>query len=243
MPSAHFIRSNTWMPSVAVWSGATTTTMTEPMAAQAVTSSATFRISSGGNPAQWRSSDRVRRAATTPSQSLSIAGDSRDPPPPLFPPPPLPAAVAAPDPAPPHDPPPSDPPPPEEAATAPAEAMPAADPPTPSEEPPPSPPTNSVQNKIELVIDSLPHHPIVIPIPVVIEALGDKVFVADIHDLNMTMAGTSVAEVLFHLKDHIESIYEDYRSRKSLDREQKRQFDLLNMHMGNDFRKRDWYMK
>src|SRR5262249_39355828 len=54
--------------------------------------------------------------------------------------------------------------------------------------------------KIELAIDSLQNYAVKKPIPVVIESLGDKVFIAEAPDLNLSTSGNSVGAALLALK-------------------------------------------
>jgi hypothetical protein len=46
--------------------------------------------------------------------------------------------------------------------------------------------------RIELAIDSIQGYDLIKPIPVLIESLGDKVFVAEAPDLNLSTTGNSV---------------------------------------------------
>jgi hypothetical protein len=51
-------------------------------------------------------------------------------------------------------------------------------------------------DKIELTIDSLQNYELLKPIRVIVESLGDKVFVAEAPELNVSTSGTSVGGVL-----------------------------------------------
>src|SRR5260370_22168704 len=53
-------------------------------------------------------------------------------------------------------------------------------------------PKPSRAERIELAIDSLQNYELIKPIPVLIESLGDKVFVAEAPDLNVSTTGNSV---------------------------------------------------
>jgi len=64
------------------------------------------------------------------------------------------------------------------------------------------------KDKVELTIDSLQNYALLKPIGVIVEALGDKVFVAEAPELNVSTSGTSVGGALISLKDHISAIYE-----------------------------------
>ena len=100
----------------------------------------------------------------------------------------------------------------------------------------PKPPLRT--DKVELTIDSLQNYELLKPIRVVIESLGDKVFVAEAPELNVSTSGTSVGGVLILLKDHITTIYEGYTSKKNLDGERTRQFKLFETYIGRP--RRNW---
>jgi hypothetical protein len=93
-------------------------------------------------------------------------------------------------------------------------------------------------DKIELTIDSLQNYDVLKPIRVVVESLGDKVFVAEAPDLNVSTTGNSVGGALVLLKDHISNIYEGYNSRKNLDGERTRQFKVFEAYIGRP--RRNW---
>ena len=100
----------------------------------------------------------------------------------------------------------------------------------------PKPPPRT--DKIELTIDSLQNYELLKPIRVVVESLGDKVFVAEAPDLNVSTSGTSVGGALILLKDHISTIYEGYTSKKNLDSERARQFKTFETYIGRP--RRNW---
>src|SRR5262249_54305615 len=56
---------------------------------------------------------------------------------------------------------------------------------------PPPPKKSARAEKIELAIDKLPNHELIKPIPVLIESLGDKVFIAEALDLEISITGNS----------------------------------------------------
>ena len=100
----------------------------------------------------------------------------------------------------------------------------------------PKPPTRI--DKIELTIDSLQNYELLKPIRVVVESLGDKVFVAEAPDLNVSTTGNSVGGALILLKDHISTVYEGYTSKKNLDGERTRQFKVFDAYIGRP--RRNW---
>jgi predicted RNase H-like HicB family nuclease len=93
--------------------------------------------------------------------------------------------------------------------------------------------------RIELAIDSLPNYEVLKPIPVLIESLGDKVFVAEAPDLNLSTSGNSVGAAFLMLKEHIAATYEGYRSRKGVDPERARQLALMDQYIVKT--KRHWF--
>ena len=99
----------------------------------------------------------------------------------------------------------------------------------------PKPPPRA--DKIELTIDSLQNYELLKPIRAVIEPLGDKFFVAEAPELNVSTSGASVGGALILLKDHISTIYEGYTSKKNLDSERARQFKIFETYIGRPRRK------
>jgi hypothetical protein len=104
--------------------------------------------------------------------------------------------------------------------------------------PEPSPKASRAE-KIELAIDSLPDYEVLKPIPVLVESLGDKVFVAEAPDLNLSTSGNSVGAAFLTLKEHIAATYEGYRSRKGVDPERVRQLALMDKYIVKT--KRHWF--
>lgn len=100
----------------------------------------------------------------------------------------------------------------------------------------PNPPPRT--EKIELTIDSLQNYELLKPIRVIVESLGDKVFIADAPDLNVSTSGSSVGNALILLKDHIFTIYEGYTSKKNLDSERARHFKTFETYIGRP--RRNW---
>ena len=104
--------------------------------------------------------------------------------------------------------------------------------------PEPSPKASRAE-KIELAIDSLPNYEVLKPIPVLVESLGDKVFVAEAPDLNLSTSGNSVGAAFLALKEHIAATHEGYRSRKGVDPERVRQLALMDKYIVKT--KRHWF--
>jgi hypothetical protein len=107
--------------------------------------------------------------------------------------------------------------------------------PTTTKEPPKPPRTE----RIQLVIDSIKNYDLIKPIPVLIESLGDTVFVAEAPDLNLSITGNSIGTALLLLKDHIINIYEGYRGKKALDPERARQLTIFDDYIVKS--RRHWF--
>src|SRR5215469_6098243 len=87
--------------------------------------------------------------------------------------------------------------------------------------------------KIELVIDSLPNYAVTKPIPVLVESLGDKVFIAEVPDLNLSTSGNSVGAALLALKEQIVATFEGNRTRRGQDSERARQVSVLDQYISD----------
>jgi|SRR5271163_2628596 len=85
---------------------------------------------------------------------------------------------------------------------------------------------SSTGDSIDLIIDKLPRHALVKPIPVTISPLGDRVFIASTPDLDITVTGNSLSDALLLLKQQLESTYENLRAKAS-GREEERQLKRL----------------
>jgi hypothetical protein len=96
------------------------------------------------------------------------------------------------------------------------------------------PETPKQQNdSIDLIIDKLPRHRLIKPVPVSISPLGDRVFVASAPDLEITVTGNSLSDALLLLKQHLESSYDSLRKGAS-GKEQARQFQRLRAYIQDD---------
>jgi hypothetical protein len=93
--------------------------------------------------------------------------------------------------------------------------------------------------KIELTVESLQNYDLLRPIPVVVETLGPRTFVAEIPDLDISTSGTSLSDTLILLKAQIATIYDGLRVKKTLDSERTRQLRLLESYIGKA--KRNWF--
>lgn len=87
-------------------------------------------------------------------------------------------------------------------------------------------------DSIDLIIDKLPHHRLVKPVPVSISPLGDRVFIASAPDLEITVTGNSLSDALLLLKQHLETSYDNLRKGGSAhNKEQERQLQRLRAYI------------
>jgi hypothetical protein len=93
-------------------------------------------------------------------------------------------------------------------------------------------------SRVELTIDSLRTYDLVKPIPVFVEALGERHYVAEVPDLNITTSASSLSEILIVLKDSVTQTYDRLRIRRNLEPEQARQLKMLETYIGKS--KRGW---
>lgn len=105
--------------------------------------------------------------------------------------------------------------------------------------PTPAPKKMAGAERIELAIDKLPNHELIKPIPVLIESLGDKVFIAEVPGLDISITGNSMGGVLLQLKEHIANVYEASRTSNNLKPEGARQLKALETYIGKT--RRNWF--
>ncbi len=101
-----------------------------------------------------------------------------------------------------------------------------------------APRQNSETARVELTIDSLRNYELVKPIPVLVESLGERHYVAEVPDLNITTSASNLSEILIVLKDSVTQTYDKLRIRRNLDSEQVRQLKILESYIGKS--KRSW---
>ncbi|MGH7044807.1 MAG: hypothetical protein ACREE2_00270 [Stellaceae bacterium] len=92
--------------------------------------------------------------------------------------------------------------------------------------------------KVELTIDSLGSYELNQPIPVFVESLGNRHFVAEVPDLNISTSAHSLSDILIVLKERVTQTYDALRIRKNLDAEQSRQLKVLETYIGRS--RRSW---
>jgi hypothetical protein len=98
----------------------------------------------------------------------------------------------------------------------------------------------NASNSVELAIDSLPRFYLIKPIPVKVTPLGDRLFVASIPGLNISVTGDSFGEAVLLLKEHLISLLDNPRNIGSLD-EQERQLQLIRSYVAEPARKVGWF--
>ena len=108
----------------------------------------------------------------------------------------------------------------------------------PAEEPQAVKPAPS--NRLEMTIDSLPHHDLTAPIPIYIDPLGDTVFTATVANLDIMATGNSIGEALVLLKEQIEFIYGDLNRRNKQSPEQMTMLKVLNTYIAPKGTKPSW---
>jgi hypothetical protein len=89
----------------------------------------------------------------------------------------------------------------------------------------------SAISRVELTIDSLPTYDLIRPIPVVVESLGERNYVAEMPDLNISTSASNPSDILITLKDRIAQVYDGLRIMKFLDAEQSRQLKVLESYI------------
>jgi|GEM_PF-2752812 hypothetical protein len=93
-------------------------------------------------------------------------------------------------------------------------------------------------SRIEMTIDSLPNYDLLQPIPVVIEALGERLFSAEAPDLEISTTGASIGGSFLQLKEQIAATYEQCRQKSTLSPERLHQLGLFQAYIGRA--KRGW---
>ncbi len=107
-----------------------------------------------------------------------------------------------------------------------------------------SPPTRIglvSNNRIELIIDSLPNHELIESIPIAIDALGDSVFTASMRNVDIAATGNSVGEALLLLKEHIAATFDELNRQLShLTQDQKTTLQMLHTYIAPVHKKSRW---
>jgi len=95
----------------------------------------------------------------------------------------------------------------------------------------PEPQAPGETHRIELIIDSLPRHQLIESIPVTVDSLGDQVFTATVHALNLTGTGNTLGDALIIVKDQIELLYEKLTKTSHPDDDEKKYLKYLQSHI------------
>jgi hypothetical protein len=95
----------------------------------------------------------------------------------------------------------------------------------------PEPQPAGETHRIELIIDSLPRHQLIESIPVTVDSLGDQVFTATVHALNLTGTGNTLGDALIIVKDQLEILYEKLTKTSNRDDDEKKYWKYLQSHI------------
>jgi hypothetical protein len=95
-------------------------------------------------------------------------------------------------------------------------------------------------HRIEMTIDSLPHHDLTEPIPIYIDPLGDTVFTATVAHLDISATGNSIGEALVQLKEQIEFKYGDLNRRPKRTPEQTTMLQMMHTYIAPSGNKPAW---
>lgn len=130
----------------------------------------------------------------------------------------------------------------EEPEAVPAPEPEAASPPEHAAEEPaePEPAKPAHPHRLEMTIDSLPHHDLTEPIPIHIDPLGDTVFTATVSNLDISATGNSIGEALVLLKEQIEFVYGDLNRRSNRSNDQKTALQMLHTYIAPTGNKPTW---
>ena len=90
-----------------------------------------------------------------------------------------------------------------------------------------------------MAIDFIEGYDLIKPIPVLIESLGDRVFVAEAPDLNLSTSGNSVGAAFLLLKEQIVTTYEGDRNKKRPDAQRTQQVAAIEQFIGKP--RRHWF--
>ncbi|HXP02520.1 MAG TPA: hypothetical protein VN808_00255 [Stellaceae bacterium] len=108
----------------------------------------------------------------------------------------------------------------------------------PATEPEPAEPAHP--HRLEMTIDSLPHHDLTEPIPIHIDPLGDTVFTASVSNLDISATGNSIGEALVLLKEQIEFVYGDLSRRAKRSPDQTAMLQMLHTYIAPNGTKPSW---
>jgi hypothetical protein len=95
-------------------------------------------------------------------------------------------------------------------------------------------------SKAELIIDSLPYHELVEPIPVSIDAVGDALCTASVRDLDISATGSSIGDALLLLKVQIEFVFDELNRRPHLSSDQQIMLASLHTYIAPHPKRLEW---
>jgi hypothetical protein len=95
-------------------------------------------------------------------------------------------------------------------------------------------------HRLEMTIDSLPHHDLTEPIPIHIDPLGDTVFTATVSNLDISATGNSIGEALVLLKEQIEFVYGDLSRRAKRSPDQTTMLQMMHTYIAAGGTKLAW---
>jgi hypothetical protein len=97
-----------------------------------------------------------------------------------------------------------------------------------------------LDNRVELIIDSLPHHVLSEPIPVMVDSIGDALCTASVRNLDINATGNGIGEALLMLKEQIAFVYDELNRRPQLSAEQKTTLQMLHTYIAPQPKKPEW---
>jgi len=95
-------------------------------------------------------------------------------------------------------------------------------------------------NSPELIIDSLPYHELIEPIPVAIDAVGDALCTASVRDLDISATGSSIGDALLLLKEQIEFVFDGLNRRPHLSSDQQVLLAALHTYIAPHPKRLEW---
>jgi hypothetical protein len=95
-------------------------------------------------------------------------------------------------------------------------------------------------SKAELIIDSLPYHELIEPIPVAIDAVGDALCTASVRDLDISATGSSIGDALLLLKAQIEFVFDGLNRRPHLSSDEQIMLASLHTYIAPHPKRLEW---
>ena len=98
----------------------------------------------------------------------------------------------------------------------------------------------AVDDRTELIIDSLPYHELIEPIPVVIDAIDNALCTATVRDLDISATGNSTGDALLLLKEQIEFVFDGLNRRPHLSSDQQIMLLVLHRYIAPHPKRLEW---